>query len=57
MVSAAGGRKGFVYRSRHKAYRALRRKGMSKSAAARISNEGRTFGGRSAMARKGARKR
>lgn len=57
MVSAAGGRKGFVYRSRHRAYRALRRKGMSKSMAARISNEGRTFAGRSAMARKGHRKR
>lgn len=57
MVSARGGRHGFVYRSRHRAYRALRRKGMSKSKAARISNAGRYFGGRSAMARKGARRR
>jgi hypothetical protein len=57
MVSAAGGRKGFVYTSRHSAYRALRRKGKSKSVAAAISNAGRSFGGRSRMARKGARRR
>lgn len=56
MVSAAGGRKGFVYRSRHRAYRALRRKGMSKRVAAMIANRGRTFAGRSAMARKGHRR-
>lgn len=56
-VSDAGGKKGFVYRSRHKAYRALRAKGFTKTAAAKISNAGRTFAGRSAMARKGARKR
>ncbi|MDN5919003.1 MAG: hypothetical protein L0I76_28570 [Pseudonocardia sp.] len=57
MVSARGGRYGFVYTTRHRAYRALRRKGMSKSKAARISNAGRSFGGRSRMARKGARRR
>lgn len=57
MVSAAGGRKGYVVTSRHPAYRALRRKGMSKSAAASISNAGRTFAGRSRMARKGSRRR
>lgn len=57
MPSTAGGRKGFVYASRHDAYRALRRKGMSKGKAARISNEGRTRTGRKAMARKGARRR
>jgi len=57
MVSARGGRHGFVYRSRHRAYRALRRKGHSKTSAARIANAGRTFGGRSRMARKGARRR
>lgn len=57
MVSAAGGRKGFVYRSRHGAYRALRRKGMSKSASARISNAGRSKAGRSRMAKKAARTR
>ena len=57
MVSARGGRYGFVYRSRFSAYRALRRKGMSKSKAAEISNAGRTFPQRSGMARKGARTR
>jgi hypothetical protein len=57
MVSARGGRHGFVYKSRHDAYRAIRRKGSSKSKAARIANAGRTFAGRSAMARKAARTR
>ena len=52
MVSAKGGRAGYVARSRHKAYRALRKQGMSKSKAARISNAGVTKAGRSAMARK-----
>lgn len=56
-VSDRGGKYGFVYRSRWNAYRALRRKGHSKTSAARISNAGRTFGGRSRMARKGARRR
>lgn len=57
MVSARGGKYGFVYRSRQKAYRALRKQGMSKSAAARISNAGRTFPQRSVMARKAAKTR
>jgi hypothetical protein len=57
MVSARGGKYGFVYRSRQKAYRALRKQGMSKSKAARISNAGRAFPGRSAMARKAAKTR
>lgn len=57
MVSDRGGRYGFVYRSRQKVYRALRRKGMSKSRAARISNEGFTRAGRSLMARKAAKTR
>jgi hypothetical protein len=57
MVSDRGGRWGFVYRSRHAAYKALRRQGASKAKAARISNAGRTFGQRSAMARKGWRAR
>lgn len=57
MVSARGGRHGFVYRSRHSAYRALRRKGKSKRVAAMISNRGDSFGERSAMARKGWRGR
>ncbi|MFF4346797.1 hypothetical protein [Streptomyces sp. NPDC001530] len=57
MVSARGGRYGFVYRSRQDTYRALRRKGASKSKAARISNAGRTFPQRSVMARKAAKTR
>jgi hypothetical protein len=57
MVSDRGGRAGFVYRSRHSAYRVLRRKGASKEKAARISNGGRLFTGRSRMARKGWRTR
>ncbi len=54
MVSARGGRHGFVYKTRHDTYRALRKKGASKSKAARIANAGRTRGKRSAMARKAA---
>lgn len=57
MPSAAGGRKGYVARTRHRAYNALRRHGMSKKSAARIANAGVTFAGRSRMARKGAKKR
>jgi hypothetical protein len=54
MVSAKGGKYGFVYTSRQNVYRKLRSKGMSKSKAARISNAGRSHVARSAMARKGA---
>lgn len=57
MVSARGGKHGFVYRSRHRAYRSMRRKGKTKRSAARISNAGRTFPQRSRMARKAARTR
>jgi hypothetical protein len=57
VVSSAGGKKGFVYRSRHKAYRGIRRKGASKSKAARIANAGRTHAARVRMARKAARTR
>lgn len=57
MVSARGGRWGFVYSSRQKAYRALRKQGMTKTAAARIANAGQTHAARSVMARKGARTR
>lgn len=57
MVSAKGGPAGFVYRSRWTAYRALRRKGTSKSKAARISNAGLTHAQRSQMSRKAARTR
>lgn len=56
-VSSRGGKWGYVVRSRHRAYRALRRKGMTKKIAAMIANRGDTFVERSAMARKGARKR
>lgn len=57
MVSDRGGRWGFVYATRQRVYKALRRKGMSKSKAAEISNAGRTHGQRSLMARKAARTR
>lgn len=38
MVSSKGGKYGFVYRSEHDRYRALRRKGYSKKKAAKIAN-------------------
>lgn len=57
MVSDKGGKHGFVYKSRQDAYRAMRRKGMSKTKAARIANGGRSFAQRSRMAKKGWRKR
>lgn len=57
MVSDKGGHAGFVYRTRWDTYRALRRKGMPKSKAARISNEGVSRAGRSLMAHKAAKTR
>ena len=57
MVSAAGGKKGYVRRSRWNVYRALRRKGASKSKAARIANAGPSHIKRSLMSRKAARTR
>jgi hypothetical protein len=57
VVSAAGGKKGFVYRNRHKAYRGIKGSGLSKSSAAAIANAGHTKAGRSRMARKAARTR
>lgn len=57
MVSARGGKYGYVIRSRQDAYRALRRKGKSKKIAAMIANAGRTAAGRKEMARKAARTR
>lgn len=57
MVSDKGGRKGFVFKARQRAYKALRRKGMTKKIAAMIANRGDTHGERSAMAKKGARSR
>jgi hypothetical protein len=58
MVSDRGGKWGFVYKSRQRAYKGIRRKtGSSKSKAARIANAGRTHAARVAMARKAARTR
>lgn len=54
MVSSRGGKYGFVYASRQNVYRALRRKGKSKTVAAKIANGGRTHLARKAMAKKGA---
>lgn len=55
MVSAKGGKHGYVARSRHDAYRALRgKRRLPKSVAAAIANKGRTKAGRKAMARKAA---
>lgn len=56
-VSDRGGRFGYVVKSRQDTYRALRRQGKSKSAAAAIANAGRSHGGRSSMAKKAARTR
>jgi hypothetical protein len=56
-VSDRGGKYGFVFRSRQKVYRALRRQGMTKTKAARISNAGRFHVQRSRMAKKAARTR
>lgn len=57
MVSDRGGKYGFVYKSRQRAYRALRKHGMPKAFAARIANGGVTHPQRVAMARKAARSR
>lgn len=57
MVSARGGKYGFVYRSRQRVYRALRRQGYTKMRAAQISNAGRSKAARKRMARKAARTR
>lgn len=57
MVSDRGGRHGYVRKSRQNVYKALRRKGASKSKAARIANAGVTRSARSRMAKKAARTR
>ena len=57
MVSDRGGKYGYVVRSRQNVYRALRRKGASKSKAARIANAGRFHSARVRMAKKAARTR
>ncbi len=56
-VSSRGGRYGFVYPGRQDVYRALRRHGMTKTAAARIANGGRFHPQRVVMARKAAQTR
>jgi hypothetical protein len=57
MVSSRGGKYGYVVKSRHDVYRALRRQGKSKKVAAMIANAGRSKIGRSNMAKKAARTR
>lgn len=57
MVSSRGGKYGYVVRSRHKAYRGMAGKGLSKTARAKIANAGRTHAARSRMAKKAARTR
>lgn len=57
MVSSRGGKYGFVYPSRQRVYKALRRQGMTKSKAARIANGGLTHVQRSVSARKAAKTR
>lgn len=57
MVSSRGGKFGYVTKSRQNVYRALRRKGASKSKAARISNAGVFHVQRSRMSKKAARTR
>jgi hypothetical protein len=58
MVSSRGGKAGFVYKSRQKAYRGIKKSvGGNKSKAARIANAGRTHAARVQMARKAARTR
>jgi uncharacterized protein (DUF302 family) len=54
MVSARGGKHGFVFRNRHDVYRALRRQGKTKEDAAQIANAGHTKTGRTTMAKKAA---
>lgn len=54
MVSARGGKYGFVYPARQKVYIALKNKGYSKSKAARIANAGRSKLARKAMGHKAA---
>jgi hypothetical protein len=57
MVSDRGGKFGYVVKTRQDVYRALRRQGKSKAAAAKIANAGRTSAARHRMAKKAARTR
>jgi hypothetical protein len=56
-VSARGGKYGFVYTTRQRVYKALRRQGYSKTKSAKIANAGRFHSQRSRMAKKAARTR
>jgi hypothetical protein len=53
MVSAAGGKAGYVAASQHDVYRALRRKGYSKTKSAKIANSKARRRGRARRARRG----
>lgn len=57
MVSSRGGKFGFVYRNRHKAYRGMAKTGMTKTLRAKIANAGRTHADRVRMAKRAARTR
>jgi hypothetical protein len=58
MVSSRGGKYGFVYKSRQRAYRGMGRKTtLTKSQRAAIANAGRTHAARVRMAKKAARTR
>ena len=58
MVSSRGGKFGFVFKNRHRAYKGiLAAVGGNKTKAAKIANAGRTHAQRSAMAKKAARTR
>lgn len=57
MVSAKGGKYGFVARSRQRVYKALRKRGYSKEKSARIANAGVTAVQRSSLAKKAAKTR
>lgn len=54
MVSSRGGKFGYVAKTRQNVYKALRKRGASKSKAARIANAGVTRAGRERMASKAA---
>lgn len=55
MVSDKGGKHGFVYRAQQDVYKALRRKGYSKTKSARIANS-KAKGGRKKSGRKRRRR-
>lgn len=54
MVSARGGKFGYVAKTRQDVYKALRKQGATKEKAARIANAGITKVGRKKMAKRAA---